>query len=382
MSLNKWLFLTTISLILFVQWSMISCFNERSRNQEDTPHLSSDQGTDNLIQRFMDEIDSLPVDNSIKEDFSGMVWIPGGSFEMGGDNEQARPDELPKHPTMVRGFWMDETEVTNDQFSEFVRETGYITTAERAIKLEDIMSQFPEGTTLPDTPSLKPFSLVFKSPDVNLSNPNYSNWWVMVEGANWRHPEGPESDIRNRGAHPVIHISWYDATAFCKWAGKRLPTESEWEYASRGSLDGKIYPWGDGLLSAQKANYWQGDFPNRNTMEDKFTRIAPVKSFPSNGFGLYDMAGNVWEWCADWYRHDYYHQKIQAEITFNPLGPANSFDPMEPSIPKKVIRGGSFLCNDSYCSGYRTAARMKSSPDTGMEHTGCRCARSGMPPEQ
>ena len=327
----------------------------------------------------MDEIDSLSVNSLLMEDFTGMVWVPTGSFEMGGDNNQARPDEFPKHATMVTGFWMDETEVTNDQFREFVRETGYVTTAERTIRLEDIMSQFPEEVPLPDSFSLEPFSLVFKSPNDSFSNPDYADWWIMVEGADWKHPEGPGGDLKNRGNHPVVHISWYDATAFCKWAGKRLPTEAEWEYASRGTLDGKIYPWADGLLSAKRANYWQGTFPNRNTMEDNFAKMAPVKNFPSNGFGLFDMAGNVWEWCSDWYRYDYYHQKIQAGITFNPLGPINSLDPREPSIPKKVIRGGSFLCNDSYCSGYRNAARMKSSPDTGMEHTGCRCARTAPP---
>ena len=202
-----------------------------------------------------------------------------------------------------------------------------------------------------------------------------SEWWQMIQGANWRQPEGPGSSIEGREDHPVVHIAWYDAMAYCKWAGKRLPTEAEWEYAARGGNAGNIYPWGNEPITPERANYWQGEFPVQNQAQDQFKKTSPVKQFDANDYGLYDMAGNVWEWTADWYHYHHYYQTQQEAIAIDPLGPENSFDPDEPTVPKKVIRGGSFLCNDSYCSGYRVASRMKSSPDTGMEHTGFRCVR-------
>lgn len=330
-----------------------------------------------LIPAYLEEVERMKADPDQAQSTNGMVWVEGGNYVMGGDNDQAREDEYPEHQAAIDGFWMDETEVTNAQFREFVDATKYITTAEKEITREDILAQLPEGTVLPEDLDLSPFSLVFHSPPPADRAYNPQDWWSVIKGANWQHPQGPDTHLEGRENEPVVHISWYDAMAFCKWKGKRLPTEAEWEYASRGGKEGGIYPWGNEPVSTQMANYWQGDFPSNHVVEDGFERLAPVKSFPPNPLGLYDMAGNVWEWCADWYRHDYYQAAKTTRTVKNPLGPTDSFDPQEPSVPKKVVRGGSFLCNDSDCSGYRVAARMKSSPDTGLEHTGCRCVRDG-----
>ena len=305
----------------------------------------------------------------------GMVWIPAGNFMMGGDNEQARKDEYPKHGVKVNGFYMDATEVTNAQFSEFVKATGYITTAEKDINWEEIKSQVPPNTPKPPDSVLKAASLIFvpTKSEVNLND--YSQWWAWTRGANWKHPNGPNSDIIGKDNFPVTHVSWDDAVAYSKWAGKRLPTEAEWEYAARGGLINNSYSWGKTFdeMGASKCNFWQGNFPYLNLNKDGFIGAAPVKSFAPNGYGLYDVAGNVWEWCADLYNNDYYTQLSKTKLAINPKGPTKSYDPDEPLITKRVMRGGSFLCNDSYCSGYRVSARMKSSPDSGMEHLGFRC---------
>ena len=305
----------------------------------------------------------------------GMVWIPAGNFMMGGDNEQARKDEYPKHGVKVNGFYMDATEVTNAQFSEFVKATGYITTAEKDINWEEIKSQVPPNTPKPPDSVLKAASLIFvpTKSEVNLND--YSQWWAWTRGANWKHPNGPNTDIIGKDNFPVTHVSWDDAMAYSKWAGKRLPTEAEWEYAARGGLVNNSYSWGKTFdeMGASKCNFWQGNFPYLNLNKDGFMGAAPVKSFAPNGYGLYDVAGNVWEWCADLYNNDYYTQLSKTKLAINPKGPTKSYDPDEPLITKRVMRGGSFLCNDSYCSGYRVSARMKSSPDSGMEHLGFRC---------
>ncbi|MBW8684109.1 formylglycine-generating enzyme family protein [Chitinophaga rhizophila] len=303
-----------------------------------------------------------------------MVLVPGGSFTMGADDADARADERPRHEVYVDSFWMDEHEVTNEEFAAFVQATGYVTTAEQPISKEELMQQLPPGSPEPDSSALAPGSIVFTPPSQPVPLDNVSLWWSFIKGASWQHPGGPATDIKGKENLPVVHISWYDAQAFAKWAGKRLPTEAEWEYAARGGLKDQPFPWGGEPLATGKvkANTWNGHFPYENTQTDGYFGSAPVKSYAPNGYGLYDMAGNVWEWCADWYDSRYYAQKAQQ----NPQGPAGGYDPDDPAIAKHTIRGGSFMCTDEYCSGYRVTARMKTSPESGLENLGFRCVKS------
>jgi sulfatase modifying factor 1 len=285
----------------------------------------------------------------------GMVWIPGGEFWMG---------------VSVDGFWMDKTEVTNDQFAKFVKATKYVTLAEQAPRAEDFPGAPPEN--------LVAGSVVFSPPDQPVKLNNHFQWWSYVKGANWRHPEGPKSTIKDRGKYPVVHIAYQDVLAYAKWSGKRVPTEAEFEFAQRGGQERKPYAWGDELKPGGKfmANTFQGHFPDKNTKEDGHERAAPVASFLPNAYGLYDMAGNVWEWTSDWYRHDYY-KTLAAEgpLARNPQGPVDSLDPSEPGVKKKVHRGGSFLCTDQYCARYIAGGRGKGEPDTGTNHVGFRLVR-------
>lgn len=321
----------------------------------------------------------------------GMVWVPptdASGFVVGavmGDHN-SKSDESPCHAVVLRGFWMDRTEVTNSQFEVFVNATGYVTTAERPVNWDELKKQLPDGTPKPPDEQLAPGSLVFTPPKAKLGLQDETQWWSWVHGASWRHPEGPGSSIADRMNHPVVQISHDDARAYAKWAGKRLPTEAEWEYAARAGDSSAIYPWGSQSIDADgvhRANLWQGDFPHSNDAThgggDGFTRTAPVASFTPNALGLYDMSGNVWEWCADWYRPDSYSKRDVPAV--NPVGPSDSFDPQEPLIPKRVMRGGSFMCNDSYCTAYRSTARMKSSPDSSLSHTGFRCVSDAPSPD-
>ncbi len=312
---------------------------------------------------------------------AGMVWIPAGEFMMGASarDESARSDERPVHKVGLDGFWMDETEVTNAQFAAFVKATGYVTTAERIPDWEEIKKQLPPGTPKPPPDVLVPGSLVFKQPNGPIPLDNAARWWTYTPRANWRQPDGEGSSIAGKDNFPVVQISWEDAVAYAKWAGKRLPTEAEWEWAARGGISDAVFAWGNEAIDQgeTKANTWQGRFPDQNTKRDGFYGAAPVRSFKPNGYGLFEIAGNVWEWCADWYRPDYFEQIARPEGIKNPPGPDSSFDPDEPTVPKRVQRGGSFLCHDSYCASYRVAARMKASPDTGLSHAGFRCVKTG-----
>jgi sulfatase modifying factor 1 len=376
---------------VFILLLLISCKqNTENVSQDNSPPLIADtpESEANVITSCQDQIPqrfpSFSTDKPQKDTFpstnistAGMVLIPAGSFMMGADNKQARPDEYPKHQVSVDAFWMDATEVTNAQYREFVEATGYITTAERKPDWEEIKKQVPAGTPRPPDDLLVASSLVFTAPANEVRLNDLSQWWSWVHGADWRHPHGPASTIEGKDNYPVVHVSWADAVAYAQWAGKRLPTEAEWEWAARGGLKEKVYPWGNEHVEAgkPKANTWQGSFPDKNSLKDRYYDTAPVKSFPSNAYGLYDMAGNVWEWCADWYRHDYYQSLAQQGEVRNPQGPEISLDPEEPLIPKRVQKGGSFLCHDSYCSSYRVAARMKASQDTGLSHAGFRCVK-------
>ena len=305
----------------------------------------------------------------------GMVKIPAGVLDMGGDNAQADPNEFPKHKVVIDEFWMDQTEVTNKQFAEFVKATNYQTVAERPINWEELKKNLPPDTPKPDDSILQPGALVFQPTDQPVSLRNPSLWWEWTVGADWQHPEGPQSNIADKMDHPIVQVAWEDANAYAKWAGKRLPTEAEWEWAARGGKENVIYPWGNEDVNegAPKANFWQGMFPYKNDLTDGFFTSAPVKSFAPNGYGLYDMSGNVWEWCADWFDHDFYKKENARQS--NTRGPDRGYNPQMPFQQEKIIRGGSFLCNDSYCSGYRNSRRMGSSTDTGLNHTGFRCVR-------
>jgi formylglycine-generating enzyme required for sulfatase activity len=296
-----------------------------------------------------------------------MVRIPAGEFWMGIDDPRMA-DSRPIHRVSVDAFWMDATEVTNDQFARFVEATGYVTVAEKAPRAEDFPGAPPEN--------LVPGAVCFHPPPDAVPLDNHYVWWAYVKGASWRHPEGPGSDLKGREKHPVVHVAWSDAAAYAQWAGKRLPTEAEWERAARGGLERKPYSWGDEFRPGGRymANTFQGSFPHAAKVEDGFGGTAPVGSYPPNGYGLHDMAGNVWEWCADWYRPETYVSRA-GSIAQNPRGPEDSFDPSEPGIQKRVMRGGSFLCTDQYCDRYKPGGRGKGDPDTGTSHVGFRCVR-------
>jgi formylglycine-generating enzyme len=320
-----------------------------------------------------------PISNveHIKKAPEGMVWIPGGIFEQGAvpQDKMAMSHEKPRHSVRVDGFFMDVTEVTNAEFSRFIEETGYITVAERTVDWEEMKKQLPEGTLKPHDSILQPGSLVFKKTKSSVPNLyDFSQWWEWTNGANWKHPNGQDSSIESKENYPVVHVSFEDAQAYCKWAGRRLPTEAEWEYAARGGTNNTIYFWGDDISQlSQKANSWEGEFPVINTKEDGYERRAPVKSYPPNDFGLYDMSGNVWEWTSDWYNTNYYSELALSNTPIvNPLGAEKAFNPNNPYLQEKVIKGGSFLCSASYCASYRVSSRMATSTDSSLEHLGFR----------
>ena len=311
---------------------------------------------------------------------AGMVWIPGGEFSMGaGDprglehgGHDSMADARPIHRVAVDGFWMDATEVTNEQFARFVKATGYVTVAETKPTREE----FPEA---PEE-NLVAGSVVFNPTPRPVALDSHYQWWTYIPGANWRHPTGPGSDIKGREKYPVVHVAYEDAVAYATWTKGRLPTEAEWEFAARGGLAGKLYPWGDELRPGGKwmANIYEGRFPvsGGDEGQDGFAGLAPVRRYPPNAFGLYDVAGNAWEWVSDWYRADSYATlAAQPGVAKNPRGPQDSLDPSEPGQPKRVHRGGSFLCVETYCSRYMIGTRGKGEVRTGSNHLGFRCVR-------
>jgi len=312
-----------------------------------------------------------------------MVLIPAGTYTLGTDDQTAPGKERPAHKVQVDSFYMDRTEVTNRQFAEFVKATGYITVAERPVDWEEIKKQVPEGTPRPPDSVLRPGSLVFTPPTEHVALDDASQWWRWINGADWRHPEGPGSNITQRMDHPVVHVAFDDAVAYAHWAGLRLPTEAEWEVAARGGVEGDVrYWWGESITDDDSiANIWQGDFPVVNTRHDGYVATAPVGSYTPNNYGLVDMSGNVWEWCSDIYRSDAYDIMVRDNGTspvMDPRGPENPWDPRDPvpNMMKHVVRGGSFLCHSSYCEAYRVTGRSGESPDTGTNHIGFRCVRS------
>ncbi len=352
-SLVSWSALTMVSLLLF-----------QSGNADSATLLPAEQRAPKVV---------CPPE---------MVWVSGGQFTMGTDDSSSLPNERPAHQEKVAGFWIDVHDVTNAQFAKFVEATGYVTTAEKKPNWEDLKKQLPTGTPKPDDALFVPGSVVFTPTSQAVPLDDLSAWWRWVPGASWRHPEGPASDIVGRENHPVVQVSWDDAAAYAKWSAKRLPTEAEWEFAARGGLNGKRYVWGDEFRpnGNYMANTWQGQFPVTNAAEDGFVGTSPVGSFPPNGYGLYDMAGNVWQWCSDWYRVDAFVQALTAlasrNVCSDTRGPSESWDPADPNMPKRVVKGGSFLCSPSYCESYRPSARRGVSPDIGSSHTGFRCVMS------
>jgi formylglycine-generating enzyme required for sulfatase activity len=305
-----------------------------------------------------------------------MVWIPGGEFSMGAQDPPVRTDAgmsaaadaRPVHRVYVDGFFMDKTDVTNEAFSRFVDATSYSTVAERKPRAEDFPGAPPDN--------LIPGSVVFSPPTHPVALDNHLRWWAYVDGASWRHPQGARSGIRDQGSYPVVHVAYEDAIAYAQWVGKRLPTEAEWEFAARGGMAGKPYVWGDSFQPGGKwmANTHQGTFPVQDLASDGYAGISPVAKYPPNGYGLYDMAGNVWQWTSDWYRPDYYRElALEGGVARNPAGPVAPFDPSEPNQSKKVHRGGSFLCTDQYCARYVVGTRGKGEVSTGTNHLGFRC---------
>jgi formylglycine-generating enzyme required for sulfatase activity len=305
-----------------------------------------------------------------RETITDLVFVAGGTSRMGSDKHY--PEEAPAHRVAVGGFWIDRTPVTNRQFRKFVNETGHVTFAEIPPDAKDYPGALPQ--------MLKAASLVFTPPKHPVDLRDWSQWWTFKAGANWRRPYGPRSSISGLDDHPVVHVACRDAEAYAKWAGKELPTEAEWEFAARGGLDGAEFAWGDDFTPGgqHRANTWQGDFPHENRCDDGFPRTSPVAAFPPNGYGIYDMIGNTWEWTADWYaaRHE-----VDAErpccTPENPRGGREdqSYDPCQPEIriPRKVIKGGSHLCAPNYCRRYRPAARHAEAVDTSTSHLGFRC---------
>ena len=306
----------------------------------------------------------------------GMVWVEGKSYTKGAkqNDDYAMMREKPSHEVYIDGFYIDVTEVTNNQFQKFVNETGYLTIAEREINWDEMKKSLPAGTPKPHDSILQPGSLIFNDKLKKVDNiNNYFQWWRWQTGANWKSPKGPGSNIENKGNYPVVHIAYEDAKAYCEWANRRLPTEAEWESAAQGNYKNAVFPWGDDLkLLNSNANTWQGNFPVKNESIDGYEMIAPVKSFPANSIGIFDMVGNVWEITDDLFNVNYYSEISTETELKNLKGASSCYNPSNPYEIQYVMKGGSFLCHDSYCASYRISARMGVSVGSGSDHTGFR----------
>ena len=332
--------------ILCIVLLIISCKQEKSSGPIEAMEMPPKKESIDYHENYLREISYLKT----REDSAstlGMVKLGAKEFMMGGNSEEARSNEFPQHQEIIKPIWVDKTEVTNAQFREFVEATGYVTTAERSFEIKG--------------KKYEPGALIFDP-----YNPEWT--WKFVRGTNWQNPQGPDSDISGKENYPVVQVSWYDAMAYAKWAGKRLPTETEYEYFNRAGNDSLVYHWGnDREKAAEMANLFQGDFPKKNSKEDNFEKISPVKSFSTNKFGLYDTTGNVWEWCLDTYHADAYSRMKERQDGY--------FQEFQNMNQEKVIRGGSFLSGESQPVEYRSSARMSAAPDVGMEHTGFRCVK-------
>lgn len=364
-----------ISLILFCSILLVSsgCKNDKKESNKVTTEKVE---TNSSANKTVDIEDLLKQQPDSIEAPEGMVWVSGVKFTMGAQENDpyALPREKPAHPVAVDGFFIEETEVTNAEFKKFVEETGYETVAERPIDWEEMKKQLPPGTPKPHDTILQPGSLIFRKELENVNNLNdYSQWWEWKRGANWKHPQGPESSIEGKDDFPVVHVAYEDALAYANWANRDLPTEAEWEAAAHGKLNGGIYTWGDDESKLNKeANTWQGQFPVKNIPEDGYKYASQVRSFPANSLGIYDMAGNVWEFTKDNFDINYYNTALQQGELLNPKGSTVYNNPESPYQKEKVIKGGSFLCNKSYCASYRISARMGSTMDSGSDHLGFR----------
>ncbi len=368
-------YLRYLGFVFFTLTGVLACKEKGEEKIKTTDKLKEIPKTEKKI--VYKAIDKATMDSLRANPPKGMVWIPAGTFLQGAvsQDSEAMAHEKPQHPVTVNGFFMNETEVTNAEFKTFVDETGYITVAERAIDWEEMKKQLPADTPKPHDSILQPGSLMFKKTKSSVPNLyDFSQWWRWTIGVNWRHPSGKNSDIIGKDDYPVVHISYEDAIAYCKWSGRRLPTEAEWEYAARGKQKNTIYFWGDDKSKLSKmVNSWEGEFPVKNTLDDGYERTAPVKTYTPNSFGLFEMAGNVWEITADLYNLDYYNQLASSgTVTDNPKGATKAYNPNNPLIEEVIIKGGSFLCSDSYCASYRLSSRMGTSKDSSSEHVGFR----------
>jgi len=330
-----------------------------------------------LISAMFFSCANNPRDKSISfETPDGMVWVEGKSYTKGAkqNDDYAMMREKPSHEVYIDGFYIDITEVTNNQFQKFVNETGYLTIAERQIEWDEMKKSLPPGTPKPHDSILQPGSLIFNDQIKTVENmQNYFQWWRWQKGANWKAPKGPGSSIENKGSYPVVHIAYEDAKAYCEWANRRLPTEAEWESAAQGNYENAVFPWGDNVnLLNSNANTWQGDFPVKNESIDGYEMIAPVKSFPANSIGIFDMVGNVWEITGDLFNLNYYSEISSETELKNLKGASSCYNPSNPYEIQYVMKGGSFLCHDSYCASYRISARMGVSVGSGSDHTGFR----------